>query len=283
MSSEEQPTGPPIKPASSDLSDFPKSVTLANGLQVPVGVPPGMDPEQAKLVVEFMKKNPEFAMQTVQSMEQLMKNPAKAQSLIRMQAAMANSEYRTRMEELREDPELKAVFDEIAAKGPEALDKYWHDSDLMSKISQRMTELQVKAGGTKRAPVKVETLAAAAKVGDVEAIKKFIAEGADVNEQDGRGISPLGVAVGFNRVAAVKELLEQGADKEQRDKQGNTVLHYAAGYGRLEVAKMLLGQGSNLDVENNDGQTPLDVATLNKEVMMVEFLKGRLSNEDRYV
>lgn len=53
--------------------------------QVPVGLPPGMDPEQAKLVVEFMKKNPEFAMQTVQQMEQLMKNPAKAQSLIRMQ------------------------------------------------------------------------------------------------------------------------------------------------------------------------------------------------------
>lgn len=47
--------------------------------------------------------------------------------------------------------------------------------------------------------------------------------------QDDRGISPLGVAVGFNRVEAVKELLVQGADKEQKDKQGNTVLHYAAG------------------------------------------------------
>lgn len=50
-----------------------------------------------------------------------------------------------------------------------------------------------------------------------------------VSEQDARGISPLGIAVGFNRVQAVKELLDQGVDKEQKDKQGNTVLHYAAG------------------------------------------------------
>lgn len=52
---------------------------------MPVGLPPGMDPEQAKVVVEFMKNNPEFAMKTVQQMEQLMKNPSKAQSLIQMQ------------------------------------------------------------------------------------------------------------------------------------------------------------------------------------------------------
>lgn len=99
-----------------------------------------------------------------------------------VQAAMANSEYRARIGELRDDPELKKVFDEIASKGPEALDKYWHNSDLMSKISQRMTELQVKAGGKKPA-AKIDNLHAAAKAGDVEAIKKFIAEGADIHEQ----------------------------------------------------------------------------------------------------
>lgn len=36
-------------------------------------------------------------------------------------------------------------------------------------------------------------------------------------------------------------------------------------------------------VKNNDGQTPFDVATLNKEVMMIDFLKGRMSNEERYL
>ena len=44
-----------------------------------------------------------------------------------------------------------------------------------------------------------------------------------------RGITPLGVAVGFNRIAIVEALLEAGADVEKPDGRGNTVLHYAAG------------------------------------------------------
>ncbi len=53
--------------------------------------------------------------------------------------------------------------------------------------------------------------------------------GADVNQADMRGITPLGVAVGFNRIAIVEALLEAGADVEKPDGRGNTVLHYAAG------------------------------------------------------
>ncbi len=43
------------------------------------------------------------------------------------------------------------------------------------------------------------------------------------------GISPLGIAVGFNRLAVVSLLLQKGAEVDRRDSQGNTVLHYAAG------------------------------------------------------
>jgi ankyrin repeat protein len=50
--------------------------------------------------------------------------------------------------------------------------------------------------------------------------------------QNERGISPLGVAVGFNRKDMVQLLLDAGADLAGRDGQGNTVLHYAAGEGR---------------------------------------------------
>ena len=54
-------------------------------------------------------------------------------------------------------------------------------------------------------------------------------QGRTWTQADGRGITPLGVAVGFNRVAIVTALLEAGADVEQPDARGNTVLHYAAG------------------------------------------------------
>ena len=59
--------------------------------------------------------------------------------------------------------------------------------------------------------------------------------GADVNQADMRGITPLGVAVGFNRIAIVEALLEAGADVEKPDGRGNTVLHYAAGGARGQV------------------------------------------------
>lgn len=54
-------------------------------------------------------------------------------------------------------------------------------------------------------------------------------QGADVNTADARGITALGLAVGYNKVALVKVLIEGGADVSKTDTKGSTVLHYAAG------------------------------------------------------
>ena len=51
--------------------------------------------------------------------------------------------------------------------------------------------------------------------------------------QDARGITPLGVAVGFNRLAAIKVLLKADAKVDVTDGRGNTPLHYAAGASML--------------------------------------------------
>lgn len=47
--------------------------------------------------------------------------------------------------------------------------------------------------------------------------------------QNDRGITALGVAVGFNQAEVVAALLVKGANIEFQDPAGNTVLHYAAG------------------------------------------------------
>ena len=80
--------------------------------------------------------------------------------------------------------------------------------------------------------MKLGTLHAAAKAGDAGILRGLIDGGADVNQTDARGISALGVAVGFNRLPAVQALLAAGARIDQTDGRGNTVLHYAAGAPR---------------------------------------------------
>ena len=50
-----------------------------------------------------------------------------------------------------------------------------------------------------------------------------------MNKADARGITALGLAVGYNKVPLVKVLIEGGADVSKTDAKGSTVLHYAAG------------------------------------------------------
>ncbi len=49
----------------------------------------------------------------------------------------------SKMMELKEDPELKPIFDDIEANGAAAMEKYWNDTDLMSKISQKMSAMNL--------------------------------------------------------------------------------------------------------------------------------------------
>ena len=47
------------------------------------------------------------------------------------------------MMQLKGDPELKPVFDEIEAHGAAAMERYWNDTDLMSKIAQKLAALNI--------------------------------------------------------------------------------------------------------------------------------------------
>ena len=47
------------------------------------------------------------------------------------------------MMQLKGDPELKPVFDDIEAHGASAMERYWNDTDLMSKIAQKLAALNV--------------------------------------------------------------------------------------------------------------------------------------------
>ncbi|KAL3137402.1 hypothetical protein ABBQ32_006924 [Trebouxia sp. C0010 RCD-2024] len=254
-------------------------VLLPNGTKVPVALPPGVNPETAKQVIEYLKQNPEAAQQSYLEAQRILHTPGMAETMLKSQTqTAADPAYQERLAAMQDDPDLKNVFDDIKANGAGAMEKYWNDSELMTKISEKMGGIRLQTNKSVKGAVpqkEPQNLHEAAKAGDIEAARKLLNEGADVNTADARGITALGLAVGYNKVALVKVLLEGGADVSKTDTKGSTVLHYAAGYGRKEAAELLLDAGADMKAKNDAGQLPIDAARVNREMHMVKYLKSR--------
>ena len=107
-------------------------------------------------------------------------------------------------------------------------------------------------------------LAAAIRSGDVAALRKAIAEGADVNALDTRksrnGRRALNLAALSNQVVAIEILLQSGAKINATNRTGFTPIHHAAEKGAAEAARVLLKAGADASIANNRGKTPLDTA-----------------------
>lgn len=69
-------------------------------------------------------------------------------------------------------------------------------------------------------------LAVAIAKGDVEAVKKFIEYGADVNEKS-NDMTPLMIAARYNQVEIINLLLKNGANVKATNVKGHSALKYA--------------------------------------------------------
>lgn len=77
--------------------------------------------------------------------------------------------------------------------------------------------------------------------------------------QDGR--SDLHYAAGDGDLAAVQKLVALGANVNLQDKQGRAPLHFAAQARSEAVTAFLLAHGATVDLEDGHGNTPLFRAT----------------------
>lgn len=265
----------------------PETVRAGDGSSVTVSRPPSVSLEEWAVMKEAMKANPEEA----KKMEGFCRD---ADSIRSWMATKAISGYYstkmwTRDEEvegalfgLMASPELGFVFDEMRLYGvEEVVKKYASNEPLMRRFSKAMgglpTTVVSHMTNLQESPV---TLHEACKMGDLKAVKEYVAAAEksgnlDLETKDGKGISCLAYAIGANRVAIVKLLLEKKADVKACDSKGGTGLHYAAAYGRKELVDFLCGSGVSVNQANAQGLTPLALATKNKQQAAIDVLKKK--------
>jgi ankyrin repeat protein len=98
--------------------------------------------------------------------------------------------------------------------------------------------------------------------GTAAAVKESVELGADVNEPNRVGYTPLSIAASRGDVDVARALLDAGADVDSADKTGTTALAAAVlnSKGRGEMITLLLERGADPTKPNNRGQTPLELA-----------------------
>ncbi|XP_065224497.1 uncharacterized protein LOC135848509 [Planococcus citri] len=92
-----------------------------------------------------------------------------------------------------------------------------------------------------------------------------------------------GINIAFRNgdISAVKLLLKGGADVNECDIDGRTPLHYAVHYERHDIVNILLDNGANVTHATNKGNTPLHIATLKCNTEIVNVLLQRISRDDK--
>jgi len=134
----------------------------------------------------------------------------------------------------------------------------------------------------------------AVKAGDIQQVKKHLANEANVNARDESGRLPLHYAVvgkhqdillllitravqpesfEFKELKKVKRLLAKGMDVNAKGPSGNTLLHFAAQTGYIHVAALLVGIGADIEARNDSGRTPLQVARSHRNIDIVLLIR----------
>jgi ankyrin repeat protein len=93
----------------------------------------------------------------------------------------------------------------------------------------------------------ITPLDTAARAGDLAAIRRLVAAGADVNAADRGGTrwTPLLHAIHHGRRAAANALIEAGADVNRTSPSGLSPLEMAAGNGQLAIVRRLIAAGAD--------------------------------------
>ncbi len=123
------------------------------------------------------------------------------------------------------------------------------------------------------AQASIPTLMNGALEGELDAVKRALGLGADVNTQDPDGRTALMLASFNGHVEICTHLVTQGATVDHRDKMGRTALMFAATGTSPETLEYLISQGAGINlVDGGEGWTPLMFAGAEGHVPVLKVL-----------
>lgn len=129
--------------------------------------------------------------------------------------------------------------------------------------------LVVRAGDT--------AMGAAARRGDLVALRRLLEAGVAVDARDAQGRTALLAATQADQVEAARLLIAHGADVNARDELQDSPFLYAGAEGRLEILRLTLAAGADLRSTNRYGGTALIPAAHHGHVETVrELLATRI-------
>ena len=117
---------------------------------------------------------------------------------------------------------------------------------------------------------------------DKETLMLLIDSGADIFDFDDEGVSIFDMAITYDNIEMINFLLEKGIDVNSTNRRsGFTALMAAACYGRVEIAKLLLANGVNQQARDIKGFRAVDFARKMNKKSVLELLNyGELEEKN---
>ena len=108
---------------------------------------------------------------------------------------------------------------------------------------------------------------------DMDLLMLLIENGADIFDFDEEGVSILDMAITYDNIEIVNYLISKGVNINHTNRRsGFTSLMAAACYGRVEIVKILLANGVNKDVKDSKGFSAIDFARKMNKKSVLELL-----------
>lgn len=109
---------------------------------------------------------------------------------------------------------------------------------------------------------------------DFELIMFLIENGADICDFDEEGVSIFDMAVTYDNIEIVKYLISKGTEVDSTKRRSKfTPLMAAVCYGRYEIVKLLMEHGANKNAVDSKGISVVDFARKTNKKSILELLK----------